>query len=187
MGCNHSKFATAAVVVSVVDQSSTIPPAIDIQPSKPPITTNETRFITSATNTIVVDHDHVNLESHQLVWLDAKTSEQNSVNTVTIESLRKIVDYTKLFDNAEACQQYLQSSKDHNNTFLVTSGELGEKLIPEVYCLQHVLVIYVYCQDKEYHQQWASKYPKVKELRVGIAPISLILCLCTGQESSYDT
>ncbi|CAF3851750.1 unnamed protein product [Rotaria magnacalcarata] len=160
MGCNHGKFVTTAVVVN----QSSASPAIDIQHNEPPVVTGETRFTTTADSTILINDEKINLESHQLVWLDEKTSEQISENIVTIESLRKIVDYTKLFDNVEECRQYLENSKDHNDIFLVTSGQSGEKLIPEVHRLQNVLLIYVYCQDKEYHEQWASKYQKVKKV-----------------------
>ncbi|CAF2137827.1 unnamed protein product [Rotaria magnacalcarata] len=162
MGCNHGKFVTTAVVVN----QSSASPAIDIQHNEPPVVTGETRFTTTADSTILINDEKINLESHQLVWLDEKTSEQISENIVTIESLRKIVDYTKLFDNVEECRQYLENSKDHNDIFLVTSGQSGEKLIPEVHRLQNVLLIYVYCQDKEYHEQWASKYQKNNEVEL---------------------
>lgn len=154
MGCNHSNFVQEAIPSEISESS--ISSTIDIQSNELLIPTNAAHSTTTAANMIIVDHDHVNLESHQLVWLDEKT--------VTIENLRQIVDYTKLFDNVEACQQYLQNSKDHKNIFLVTSGQSGEKLIPEVHGLQNVLVIYVYCQDREYHQKWASEYQKVKKI-----------------------
>ncbi|CAF3760202.1 unnamed protein product [Rotaria socialis] len=116
MGCNSSKYATASVVVN----QSSVASAIDIQQNSPPISIDETRFGSTITSITAIDHGQVNLESHQL--------------------------------------QYLENSKDHSNTFLVIAGQLGETLIPNVDRLGNILIIYVYCHDKEYHQQWASNY-----------------------------
>ncbi|CAF1108164.1 unnamed protein product [Didymodactylos carnosus] len=52
------------------------------------------------------DRERVNLESHQLVWCDKNVND----SVTLVEALRKIVDYTKLFDNVEACKQYLNTT-----------------------------------------------------------------------------
>jgi hypothetical protein len=111
------------------------------------------------------DRKRVNLESHQLVWCDANVNNHSDYGTtITVEKLRKIVDYTKLVDAVGECQSYLENQNDNSTTFLVASGQLGEILIPRIHQLEKVLQIYIYCHNKEYHQQWASKYKKVKEL-----------------------
>lgn len=112
---------------------------------------------------IVFDRDRINLDSHQLVWLDANVYNAGDENsTTTIASLRQIIDYTKLFDTVESCQQYLENKQNTSQTFLVTSGQLGEILIPKIHHLDNIIIVYVYCQNKDYHQTWTSKYPKVK-------------------------
>ncbi|CAF1587424.1 unnamed protein product, partial [Didymodactylos carnosus] len=82
-----------------------------------------------------------------------------SETTITLEGLRKIVDYTELFDNVEVCQQYIEQTSD-TTTFLVTSGQLGERLIPIAHQLQSGSTIYIHCQNKEFHEQWPTNYSK---------------------------
>ena len=94
--------------------------------------------------------------------MDANVNnDSDSSSTVTIAGLRKIIDYTKLFDTIEGCQRYLEDGEIVSITFLVTSGQLGEILVPRIHHLKNVVTIYVYCQNKDYHQKWASKYEKV--------------------------
>ncbi len=50
------------------------------------------------------DSGRVNLESHQLLWGDTNVNGgELSKFTVTVDELRKIVDYTKVFDDVEKC------------------------------------------------------------------------------------
>jgi len=108
------------------------------------------------------NRERMNLEPHQLVWCDSNINIMvNTESVVNLEGLRKIVDYTKLFDNLEECQRYLTEATD-SATFLVCSGELGEKIIPEIHQLGNIRSIYIYCRDKDHHQQWSSQSTKVR-------------------------
>ncbi|CAF1421683.1 unnamed protein product, partial [Didymodactylos carnosus] len=116
----------------------------------------------------VFDREKVNLESHQLVWFGLNVDRNEKSDTiVTLEGLRKIVDYTKIFDDVEQCQQYIEQTKD-TITFLVTSDHRGEQLVSRVHNLNRVSSIYIYCLNKEYHQKWASNYSKIKQVRTNI-------------------
>jgi hypothetical protein len=106
------------------------------------------------------NREKVNLESHQLVWADANINNGSTDSVVTLQELRKIIDYTRLFDNVEVCKTYIEQSYD-TTTFLVCSGQLGEQLVPLIHGLKHILSIYIYCLNKEYHQLWALHYSKV--------------------------
>ncbi|CAF0849225.1 unnamed protein product [Didymodactylos carnosus] len=125
--------------------------------------------ITAATRTSNQPTEHlsvfslerVNLESYQLVWLGSNiNSIEEGYSTVTVKGLRKIVDYTKLFDNVNRCKAYIQQTND-TITFLVCSEQLGEIFIPQIHDLENIWSIYIYCNNKEYHQQWTTKYSKV--------------------------
>jgi hypothetical protein len=102
------------------------------------------------------NRERINLESHQLIWLDTRVKSDE----ITLQSLRKIVDYTKVFDNIDECLFYIKQTNS-TVTFLVCSGQLGEIFTLKVHDLNNIYAIYIYCQNKEYHQKWASKYSKV--------------------------
>jgi hypothetical protein len=116
--------------------------------------------ISTSDHLLIIDRQQVNLESHQLLWLDANLMHNTNDSKITIEGLRKIVDYTKLFDDIEECFEYIKGTQE-TTTFIVCSGHLGKILIPKIHNLQNIWSIYIYCMNKEYHTQWASKYSKV--------------------------
>ncbi|CAF1182741.1 unnamed protein product [Rotaria sordida] len=54
----------------------------------------------------------------------------------------------------------LFSSYIHTHT-LITSGGLGQKIVPEVHDLPQVYAIYIYCANVKFHETWAKKFRKV--------------------------
>ncbi|CAF1462512.1 unnamed protein product, partial [Didymodactylos carnosus] len=160
MGCKHSNnaIATNSNSMSTSKNRQHSPAATSASAS------TSTTADTTATRPTVFNRERVNLESHQLVWLDPNVNNSNeSESSITIEDLRKIIDYTKLFDNVEECQQYIVQTKD-TTTFLVISEQLGQILIPQIHHLKNIWIIYVYCHNTEYHQPWASHYSKIKQV-----------------------
>ncbi|CAF0889740.1 unnamed protein product [Didymodactylos carnosus] len=86
-----------------------------VSPSSSVATTLDTSPSDSGQNIsskrLIFNRERVNLESHKLVWLDED-------NQFTLEFLRTIVDYTKVFDNIEECQQYIEQTNGTTTTFL---------------------------------------------------------------------
>ncbi|CAF2019803.1 unnamed protein product [Rotaria magnacalcarata] len=110
------------------------------------------------------NHENVNLESLELVWLTPELDR----NTIILEVLRNIIHYTKFFDSIEECIHFIELNKV-TTTFLVCDGSLGEKLVSQIYDMKNIYAIYIYSQHEKYHQEWLEKYSeKFIELTVGI-------------------
>ncbi|CAF2896014.1 unnamed protein product [Rotaria sp. Silwood2] len=62
----------------------------------------------------------------------------------------------------DRCMQFIQEKCVNKRTFLITSGGLGKNVVPKIHDLPQLYAIYVYCQDIVGHQQWASKFSKVR-------------------------
>jgi hypothetical protein len=87
---------------------------------------------------ITLNREKINLESHQLVWLDAKIHDHEYQDTtVNLEGLRRIIDYTKLFDNVQDCKEYLERT-DNGLIYLATSGSLRLTFIPQVHDIDSI-------------------------------------------------
>lgn len=108
---------------------------------------------------LVFDRERENSESHQLIWLESNIHTSGK-STITIAELRKIVDYTKLFDDIEECIYFIERTT-HIATFIVTSDDLGQLLISKIHDQSNIKSIYIFCQSLQFHQQWASKHLKV--------------------------
>ena len=77
--------------------------------------------------------------------------------------------YFKLFSDIEPCRQFLIENAGRKRVFFITSGSLGEHIVPEL-LTDHRKVfedengklyedsIYIFCADMIKHGQWAIEY-----------------------------
>ena len=73
-----------------------------------------------------------NLEDFTVIWLDSKS---HSVDTTV--RLRCIINFLKIFNNVDECFRYI-SSITTEKIFLITSGSLGEAIIPLVHGINFI-------------------------------------------------
>lgn len=110
------------------------------------------------------NREQFNLEPHQLVWCSSKINDKFISNkSITLQRLREIVDYTKLFQNdVKDCVKHLELTTD-SVTFLVCSDGIAEKLLARVHDFKSVRIIYVYCcnTDEDNYKSWSSSFTKV--------------------------
>jgi len=100
-----------------------------------------------------------NFETYLLVWLDASINSEE--NLAAQEKLRLSINYLQSFDQLCECEIYIQSVPSEDRIVLIVSGDFGRQLIPKIHDLQQVFSIYIYCGNKEFHQQWSEQYDKV--------------------------
>lgn len=107
------------------------------------------------------DCEQANLESHQLLWLDRKVTDIHEVGIfTTFARFRKLVNYTKGFDNWRECLQHIQNTD--TITFLVCSGVFGKLIVPGLqFSVGKMWKVYIYCEDRQYHQEWVNDYDNV--------------------------
>lgn len=60
------------------------------------------------------------------------------------------------------CIDLIRTSCTDRRVFLVCSGGLGAKIVPEIHDLPQVYAIYIYCANVEAHSKWAKKFMKVR-------------------------
>jgi len=62
----------------------------------------------------------------------------------------------------DRCIDCIRDECKDRRVFLVSSGSLGEKIIPQIHDFPQVYAIYIYCANIKYHRGWSEKYPKVR-------------------------
>lgn len=93
-----------------------------------------------------LNREQINLESHQLVWLDPAFIKTD----ITLERLRQIIDYTNVFDDIEDCLQYIEQIKNGNKIFLVCTKELNNELKSSLRSDKHnIYKTYIYAKDEK--------------------------------------
>ena len=96
-------------------------------------------------------------------WLDAEVNKSEHNKSVQ-KQLRKIVKHVITFDDPNQCRSMVESFNQQEPLVLIVSGRMGQTIVPEIHHLSQLSSIYVYCQDKTLHEQWAQQYFKVKSL-----------------------
>ncbi|CAF0904747.1 unnamed protein product [Adineta steineri] len=110
--------------------------------------------------------DDKSLEIFSLIWLDENANVKETRGTE--QKLRSIINHIKKFQDVRQFQQYIEQRSERDRLAIIVSGRLGREIVPLYHQLRQVISIYVYCMDKENHEQWALKFAKVKSVVVDL-------------------
>ncbi|CAF1531575.1 unnamed protein product [Rotaria sordida] len=110
------------------------------------------------------------IQNFLLVWLDANIDESREDFQTSLKHLRRIVASITTFTDAQQCFDYL-SGITKEKAFMIVSGSLGQKIVPEMEAIPQLESVYVFCGNQSYHEQWANKVPKIKGVYTKIEPI----------------
>ncbi|CAF1465090.1 unnamed protein product [Rotaria sordida] len=110
------------------------------------------------------------IQNFLLVWLDANIDESKEDFQNTLKQLRQIVASITTFTDTQQCFDYL-SGITKEKAFMIVSGSLGQKFVPEMEAMPQLESVYVFCGNQSYHEQWANKVSKIKGVYTKIEPI----------------
>ena len=105
-----------------------------------------------------------------LIWLDGNIDENNSDCRNTITQLRRSMNNISIFTDGEECVQFLEDMQDEKSCMII-SGTLGQQIVPRIHNLTQVDTIFIFCGNKQYHEEWAKNWPKIKGVFTEINPI----------------
>ncbi|CAF1343638.1 unnamed protein product [Rotaria sordida] len=110
------------------------------------------------------------IQNFLLVWLDANVDESKEDFQTSLKHLRRIVASITTFTDAQQCFDFL-SGITKEKAFMIVSGSLGQKFVPEMEAIPQLESVYVFCGNQSYHEQWANKVSKIKGVYTKIEPI----------------
>jgi len=103
----------------------------------------------------------INYEIFSLVWLDSQADELPEYNNVQ-EKLRTIINYLKIFENLDQCEQYIRSISKYDRLILIVNYPFAQEITSRIHSLRQLSSIYIYGANKETNEQWIEQYPKVE-------------------------
>jgi hypothetical protein len=114
---------------------------------------------TKKCNTLINNNS---IQGITIIWFDPKNS--NYLNRKAC--LHSIGNYLKKFDNINSCINYLLSIKNTSkNIFLILPGSSGKTIIPFIYNETNIIYIYIFCKNKEKHEEWTKLYSnKIRDI-----------------------
>ncbi|CAF1648639.1 unnamed protein product [Adineta ricciae] len=110
------------------------------------------------------------VQNYLLVWVDGNIDEKDQDYQNTLKHLRSVVNDVNICTQPDACLQFLNSIGDEK-AFVITSGSLGQHLVPEIHGIPQVNAIYIFCGNKSRHENWTKNWSKVKGVHTNIKEI----------------
>ncbi|CAF0765405.1 unnamed protein product [Adineta steineri] len=105
-----------------------------------------------------------------LVWLDNNIDETSVDCNNTIKQLKLVVNNINTFTDSKECVEFIQTI-NNNKVCMIVSGSLGQHIVPQVHCMPQVDTIFIFCNNQEWHKQWAKEWPKIKGVFTDITSI----------------
>ncbi len=111
------------------------------------------------------------VQNFHLVWLDGSIDEVNDDDCRnSITKLRQVVNTVNTFNDVDECIDFVTDMKDEE-TFMLVSGTCSQVIVPVVQDMSQVRSVYIFREDKAWHEQWAPQRLKVKGVYTDITPI----------------
>ncbi|CAF1089510.1 unnamed protein product [Adineta steineri] len=119
-------------------------------------------------------------QNYLLIWVDASIDKTNKDCQNTLAQLKNVVNDVKLCSEPNQCIQAL-NKVDKEQAFVITSGSLGQHLVPEIHGMPQLDAIYIFCGDKSRHEGWTQNWTKIKGVHTNIKEICQALQLAVKQ------
>ncbi|CAF3810035.1 unnamed protein product [Adineta steineri] len=105
-----------------------------------------------------------------VIWLDNNMNSSDKDWQYTITKLRRTVINFKTFTNSEQCIEFINTVND-NKICIIVSGSLGQHIVPSVHNMSQVDTIFIFCDNKKLHEQWAKEWFKIRGVFTNITLI----------------
>ncbi|CAF1133774.1 unnamed protein product [Didymodactylos carnosus] len=106
------------------------------------------------------------METFVLVWLST-----NAEKITDITKLRCIVNYMRVFNDPNACIDYI-TNRRQEKVFVIVSSSVGEQIVLLIDQIDEIDSIYIYCPNEaECAALWAQSYRKVRGVFIDIDSI----------------
>jgi hypothetical protein len=114
----------------------------------------------------------INVIHLPLIWLDPDI--HTGTNKDTKRDLEQNFGRCRFSGTVNECRSLIEQSAMNAQYVLIVSGQFGSELVPLIHNHSNVKSIYVYCLNKEKHEQWAKDYSKVN----GFLILSRFIIIC---------
>ncbi|CAF1499865.1 unnamed protein product [Adineta steineri] len=105
-----------------------------------------------------------------LIWLDNNIDDDDADCNNTIKQLKRVVNNVNTFTDDKKCTEFIQTITN-NKVCMIVSGSLGKYIMRHVHDMSQVDTIFIFCNNQEWHKQWAKEWPKIKGVFTDITAI----------------
>ncbi|CAF2847410.1 unnamed protein product [Rotaria sp. Silwood2] len=109
-------------------------------------------------------------QNYLLIWTDGNIDETNTDCQNTLAQLRSVVNEVTICTEPAQCIKCL-NDMDDEKAFVISSGALGQHLVPQIHGMPQLDAIYIFCGNESQHKAWAKEWPKIEGVFTSIKPI----------------
>ncbi|CAF1044322.1 unnamed protein product [Adineta ricciae] len=106
-----------------------------------------------------------------VVWLDNNINNSSTDCRNTTSQLQRAIHDLHIYKDCDACIDFIETIEDRK-ICLITSGSLGQQILSRVHDMSQIDSIFVFCGNRQRHEQWTGEWPKIKGLFTDIKSIS---------------
>jgi hypothetical protein len=106
-----------------------------------------------------------------LIWLDNSIDEGNDDCQNTLAQLRRVINAVNIFTGGDECIEFITNNSSQEKVCMIISGALGQLIVPVVHNMSQVDSIFIFCGNRQRHEEWAKEWPKIKGVFTEISPI----------------
>ena len=110
------------------------------------------------------------VQNYLLVWLDNNIDETKDDCRNVFTQLRPILNSINTFTDSDQCIQFIEGIDDEK-VHIITSGLLGQHIVPCIHDMSQVETIFIFCGNKKRHEEWAKEWAKIKGVYTEVVPI----------------
>ncbi|UJR38655.1 hypothetical protein I4U23_031321 [Adineta vaga] len=121
----------------------------------------------------VNEHDHADVEQIQdilIVWLDNSIHSNNRDYHNTITQLQQVVHDIHTFTDNDQCIEFILNTID-TKVHMIVSGSIGQDIVPCIHDISQIDSIFIFCGNKNQHEQWVKPWFKIKGVFIDITHI----------------
>ncbi|CAF1233116.1 unnamed protein product [Adineta steineri] len=89
-------------------------------------------------------------QNYLLIWVDASIDEADEDCHNTLAQLKNVINDVNLCTESDQCIEAL-NKVDKEHVFVITSGSLGQHLVPKTHGISQLDAIYIFCGNKSSH------------------------------------
>ena len=132
-----------------------------------------------------IEQSHELIQNYLLIWVDDNINLSNEDCESILTQLRCVVKKVNHCTTPAECIEFL-NKMDDAKAFVISSGTLGQQLMPDIHDMAQVRVIYIFCSNKELHGSWVNRWSKIEGVFTAIKPICESLKK-VARECDHDT
>ncbi|CAF2839320.1 unnamed protein product [Rotaria sp. Silwood2] len=124
-------------------------------------------------------------ENYMVIWVDGNIDLENEDYQNTLVQLRDVAIDVLICTEATQCIIFL-NDMDNEKVFIISSGTIGQHLIPDIHDMPYIHAIYIFSDNKQRHEAWSKNWGKIKGVYTSITPICDALQIAIKQCNQHN-